>query len=116
MRKRSPIFKAQIQRDFECHELVQQHWFSWGSSWGSTRGGVLWCNLSPMYGDAGVGHEQGPPATKLSKCKLETHKLWHHGVEMFIGELDPAAAAANLHLCKVRQMSQKKVQWCENRK
>lgn len=43
--------------------------------------------------DAGVSLDHRPPATKFPKCKMGTQKLWHKGVEMFMGELDPAAAA-----------------------
>lgn len=43
--------------------------------------------------DAGVSLDHRPPATKFPKCKMGTQKLWHKGVEMFMGELDSAAAA-----------------------
>lgn len=58
-----------------------------GFKLGQHQKGILWCNPSSMHGDAGVGHEHGPPATKLSsanwkhksfgtegwKCSWESH-------------------------------------------
>lgn len=42
-----------------------------GFKLGQHQKGILWCNLSSMHGDAGVGREHGPPA-KLSSAN------WKH--------------------------------------
>lgn len=46
-----------------------------------------------MCSNTGVSLDHGPLASKFPECKMGAHEVWHKGVEIFVGELDPATAA-----------------------